>query len=161
MAIQVYRVIPEDNAANIHAGDIVAIPQEDKTFSCSEAKTLTEKVFEETRIAINSEYPSRKSCLFVLPYDKTIVEQWVRAHHPHDDWDYALLTLELSGNLLWCDEDKFTSAGIPFYAQVRESLAQEYWKSAKNDFCGFEMPEGLFVGEAIIVDVEHKHHKGI
>lgn len=158
---KVYRVIPVEKATNIQIGGIIPIPQEEKNFSCSELKKQTEDAFESIRLDVKPDFPSRKSCLFVLPYEKKIVEQWVKAHHSHDDWDYSLLTLELEGELLWCDEDTFTKAGIPIFASKRESLARDYWKSAKGDYSGFCIPEGLFVGRATIVDKEHKYHKGI
>ena len=156
-----HRIVSLEKAANLKIGDVIPTPRERDDFECAESKRISEQVFEEMRKAKFSSLPSRESCLFVLPNDKEKVNLWIKSHNPHNNLDYALLTLQLSGELIWCDEDTFTKAGIPFFASKRESLAQDYWGSAKEYYSGFSMPEGLFVGIATIVDIEHKHHKGI
>ena len=161
MATRVYRVIPIDKAANLHLGDIVPIPKEDKNFICAESKAKVEDVFETKRINIVPDYPSRKACLFVFPFDKDIIENFLCLAHSHNSFDYALLSLDLTGTLIWCDMDKFTVAGTPLGTKIRDSLAREYWESAGADYSDFGLPEGLFVGQATIVNIEQHHYKGL
>lgn len=152
----VHRVVSLEKAANLKIGDIIPIPREQDDFDCAESKRIVEHVFEEIRKASFSSLPSRKSCLFVLPKDKEIVRLWIESHNPHDDLDYALLTLQLSGDLIWCDEDKFTAGGI--MCRNSADLAQEYWRSASEKYDSFDLPEGLFIGRAEVIRIELCHH---
>lgn len=161
MSTIVYRVIPANKAADIHIGDVIPIPKEDVTFVCAASKAKTEDIFESERIVVRPNYPSRKACLFVFPFNEEVIENWLSSAHAHDDFNYALLTLELTGTLIWCDMDKFTLAGTPFGVRLSETLAHDYWESAGADYSGFDLPEGLFIGHATITNIELKHHKGI
>lgn len=105
-------------------------------------KNETEDLFEAVRKESFPYLPSRKSVLFVLPYDNTFVKGWVAQYSPHND--YALLTLRLTGTIIWCEENNFTYAGIsPSHRKVN---AMKYWEDASDDFNKFEIPEGLFRG---------------
>lgn len=161
MTTRVYRVVPGNKTVDIHIGDVIPIPREDKNFICADSKAETENIFECERVVARPDSPSRKACLFVFPLNDEIIERWLSSAHAHDDFDYVLLTLELEGTLIWCDMDKFTLAGTPLGSRVRDSLARNYWESAGTDYSGFDLPEGLFIGRAIITNMEHKHHKGI
>ena len=159
--VMVYRVIPIEESDGIHIGDTIPIPEANEQFQCSDNKKNAENLFEDYRAREFPAFPSRKSCLFVLPQDIEFVDRWVKAHHPHDDWTYVLLTLQLKGQLLWCDEDHFTKAGLPLPPVFKESEAREYWTKAGNDYTTFEIPEGLFIGKATIKNIEQLEHKGI
>lgn len=161
MSTKVYRVVPANKVDDIHIGDVVPIPKEDENFVCAESKAKTEDVFESKRIVVRPDCPSRKACLFVFPFSEEIIENWLSSAHAHDDFDYVLLTLDLTGTLVWCDMDKFTLAGTPYGARLCETLARDYWESASSDYSGFDLPEGLFLGHATITNMEQKHHKGI
>lgn len=151
-----YRVIPLYKADGILVGDVLQIPEERVNFDGSQTKNETEDLFEEIRKELFTVLPSRKSVLFVLPYDTVFVERWVTQHNPHNDYDYALLTLRLTGTLFWCEENKFSDACVlPF---VRKVYAQEYWEEASNEFNRFEIPEGLFRGVARVEAITIKHY---
>lgn len=151
-----HRVVPFEKAVNLKIGDVVSIPRERDDFDCAENKKITEQTFEDVRKANFSTFPSRKACLFVLPSEKRKALQWVEDHYPHDVFHYALLTLNLNGELIWCDEDKYTKAGI----MCRDSidLAHEYWGGASDKYDSFEFSEGLFVGRAEVVKIENCYH---
>lgn len=154
-----YRVVPSEKARKFAVKDVIPIPTKREDFSCSDKKKETEDVFESIRQKISPTMPSRKASLFVLPYEESIVKKWVEEHHPHDDFDYALLTLELSGTVIWSEEDLFTQAGVlPF---IRESNAAKYWTEASNDYSKYELPEGLFVGTATIVEIKYLNHMAL
>lgn len=152
----------QEKANYINVGDVINSPAEKTNFVCSLKKKRAEDNFESMRLTEFESYPSRKSCLFVLPHDFRVVSQWVSDHHPHSDCEYVLLTLKLDGTLIWCDEDKYTQAAIEYDLNIENSLAREYWESANNnDYSMFSMPEGLFVGRALVVKKEDKKHNGI
>ncbi len=152
----VYRVVSIDKAGDISIGDILPIPEERANFDGSHNKKETEDYFEESRKDSFAHLPSRKSVLFVLPYDRTIVNDWVASHNPHNDYDYILCTLQVTGNLIWCDEDIFTKAGI--FPTFREQLAIDYWRSASDEYDQFDMSEGLFRGIAYVEAVTEEHY---
>ncbi len=156
-----YRVIPIEKSNWIQVGDTVPVPEKNEHFQCSDNKKDVENMFEDYRSKYYPALPSRKSCLFVLPHDKAYVDRWVTAHHPHDNWTYILLTLNLKGQLFWCDEDHFTKAGLPLPLVFRESMAKEYWDKSGNDYIDFDIPEGLFVGDATVLNLEQIEYKGI
>lgn len=150
----VYRIIPQSKPDNFEINDTIPIPMGRDDFPCSPRKKETEDCFEELRASSFSNFPSRKSSLFVLPYDQTIVNKWLNDHY-HIDYDYTLCTLRLTGTLIWCDEDKFTIAGsMPL---LREAYANDYWEGARDSYESFDLLEGLFHGEATLVDKEDKH----
>ena len=151
-----YRVIPLDESDGINVGSVLPIPEERAVFDGNQTKNETEDFFEEIRKELFTHLPSRKSVLFVLPYDKVIVDEWVALHNPHNDYDYVLLTLRLTGTLIWCEENKFSDAGVlPF---IREVYAHEYWEGASDGFNRFETPEGLFRGMARVEAITAGHH---
>lgn len=150
----VYRIIPQSKSNDFNINDRIPIPTERDEFPCSQQKKDTEDCFEKLRADSFSNLPSRKSSLFVLPHDQTIVDKWLSDHYPHDDYDYTLCELRISGTLIWCDEDKFTIAGsMPL---LREAYANDYWEGAKDSYESFDLPEGLFRGEAILITKENK-----
>lgn len=158
----VYRVVSQERANYINVGDVINSPVENPDFVCSPLKMFAEDCFERVRLEVFESCPSRKSCLFVLPHDCQIVDQWVFEHYPHSDWNYVLLTLKLDGELIWCDEDIYSNFAVDHSSNVENSLAQQYWVSANSaDYSMFLMPEGLFVGRALVLKKEDKQHKGI
>lgn len=150
----VYRIIPRSKSDDFDINNSIPIPRERNDFSCSSSKKATEDCFEELRATSFTNLPSRKSSLFGLPYDQTIVYKWLSDHHPHDDYDYTLCTLCITGTLIWCDESKFSEGVIPI---LRETNANDYWGSADESYASFDLPEGLFRGKAILVAKENKH----
>ena len=151
-----YRVIPLDKSDGINVGSVLPIPEERAVFDGNQTKNETEDFFEEIRKELFTHLPSRKSVLFVLPYDKVIADGWVALHNPHNDYDYVLLTLRLTGTLIWCEENKFSDACVlPFF---REACAREYWEGASDEFNQFETPEGLFRGMARVEAITAGHH---
>lgn len=151
----VYRIIPKSKSDDFGINGTIPIPMERDDFPCSPRKKETEDCFEELRATSFTNLPSRKSSLFVLPYDQTIVNKWLSDHYPHDDYDYTLCKLRISGTLIWCDEDKFSSACLE--PDTRGTDAMSYWNSAGDTYDSFELPEGLFRGEATLVTKENKH----
>lgn len=151
----VYRIISQPKSIDFESNDTIPIPMEREDFPCTPQKKATEDCFEKLRASSFTDLPSRKSSLFVLPYDLKIVDKWLSDHYPHNDYDYTLYKLRISGTLIWCDEDKFTSACIE--PDTRETDAMSYWNSAGDRYDSFELPEGLFHGEATLVAKEDKH----
>lgn len=154
--VMVYRVVALEKASGIEIGDTLPIPHERLDYDGNKDKIDTEDLFEELRKEHYPHLPSRKSVLYVLPYDLVKVEDWLSLHNPHNDYDYALLTLCLSGSLLWCDEDKFTTAGARIHLRI--SCANDYWRSASDSYDSFETAEGLFRGIAKVMDIEIRRH---
>ncbi len=155
-----YRVVPSEQARLLKEGDIIPIPQKDDSFVCSPVKKAAEDLFESVRKAYNPYLPSRLSVLFVLPYKEEQVQNWLYSHFSHTAFDYGLLTLKLTGELCWCDESLFTASFFP-KPEPPEEKALNYWKSARNDYAEFTIPEGLFSGIATIISIEYRVHKGI
>ena len=151
----VYRIIPQSKSDGFGINETIPIPTERNDFSCCSRKKETEDCFEELRATSFTNLPSRKSSLFVLPHDLTIVNKWLSDHYPHNYYDYTLCELRISGTLIWCDEEKFTSGCIE--SDTREADAMSYWNSAGDTYDSFELPEGLFRGEATLVAKEDKH----
>lgn len=152
----VYRVISVDKAEAMEIGDIVPIPIERDNSDGNQRKIETENVFEDIRKDFFPHLLSRQSVLFVLPFDQTLVRRWVELHNPHNNYDYVLCTLEVTGSLFWCDEDKFTQAG--YFPAFRQQLAIDYWRSANRPYELMETAEGLFTGTAIIRCLEVQHY---
>ena len=151
-----YRVIPLDKSDGINVGSVLPIPEERAVFDGNQTKNETEDFFEEIRKELFPHLPSRKSVLFVLPYDKVIADGWVALQTPHNDYDSVLLTLRLTGTLIWCEENKFSDACVlPFF---REACAREYWEGASDEFNQFDTPEGLFRGMARVEAITAGHH---
>lgn len=151
----VYRIISQSKSDDFGINETIPIPMERDDFPCSPRKKETEDSFEKLRASSFPNLPSRKSSLFVLPHDLTIVNKWLSGHYPHDYYDYTLCELRISGTLIWCDEDKFTSACIE--PATRETDAKSYWNNAGDTYDSFDLPEGLFRGEATLVAKEDKH----
>lgn len=151
-----YRVISLNKVEKIAVGDILPIPAERTNCAGTQMKNETENLFEEVRKESFPLLPSRKSVLFVLPYNKAFVDGWVSLHNPHNDYDYALLTLRLTGSIIWCEENKFSDAGI--LPSCRKVYAKKYWEGACDDFNKFEIPEGLFRGTAQVEVITEEHY---
>lgn len=153
----VYRVITNvATAQNLHCGSPMPMPIKKNNVPRSPQKQETEDLFEEIRQKSYPHLPSRKSVLFVLPNNSDIVDRWVASQNPRNSCDYVLCTLRVTGTLIWCDEDKFTQAG-PLQSQ-RRTLAKNYWESASDSSDDFDMPEGLFLGDAIVEKIEERHY---
>lgn len=155
---KVYKIVSANMACQYTTGAPISTPI-NRPDSHSKDKRAIEDLFECIRSAQYKDYPSRKTALFVLPFDKAFVSKWLTLDHPHDNYNYALLTLELTGDLIWCDEDLFTKAGIPCIRQVdRQKYANDYWCQASDFYTSFEMPEGLFSGTAKVCKIEYDSH---
>lgn len=154
---KVYRVIYVDKVVDLKIGTELPIPIERADFNGNKMKNQIESVFESIRSSSFSFLQSRKSCLFVLPHDDMIVEQWVREQNPHNCREYYLVEISLSGNLIWCDQDLFSDAALTT-GELLQQKAIDYWSTAGEDYSNFGMPEGLFVGTAVVVHIEEKIH---
>lgn len=150
----VYRVESPIVADNLHIGDAINIPTKCDNLVESPTKAASEDFFETIRLNSFNHLPSRLSSLFVFPREDAVVELWVSLNSRFKVCKYALLSLELTGELFWFDEDLFTKAGVPCYHEQIESLATKYWGSASCSPSGFVLPEGLFRGVAIIKQIE-------
>ena len=152
----VYRVISVEKATCLNVGGLLPIPNENKLFDGSIIKKETEDCFERIRASSFNHLISRKSCLFVLPYNMEYVQRWLSDEHPHDDCNYALLTIKLDGELIWCDQSKYTDAGV--LARLRVEIATDYWREAGDEYKSFELPEGLFRGRAVLIKIDINNH---
>lgn len=153
-----YRVIYDEKDGDLLVGSVLPIPEERTDFNGSKMKNQIESVLESVRSSSFPFLQSRKSCLFVLPHDDMIVEQWVREQNPHNCRDYYLVEISLSGNLIWCDQDLFSDAALTT-GELLQQKAVDYWSTAGEDYSNFSMPEGLFVGKAVVVHIEENKHK--
>lgn len=117
------------------------------------------------------ELPLRSQALFVCK--KGDINNWIIEFGllPNGVKSFKVLTLELSGNLFWLDKDKFTKYHFERNARPNEVVdstkyACEYWKSLltnnqlqDRNVNGQELYEGLFYGEAKIIDINEQKLK--
>lgn len=154
---RVYRVFTPDKDKGLKVGCVIPIPTERDDYGAP-IKIDTEELVEDIRKESFEHLPSRKSVLFVFPYDENIVREWVSLISRDNDCDYILCTLRITGEIIWCDQDNFTKAGQFDNSQIKQNFATKYWSTAGDTYNSFETPEGLFQGEAFIEKIEQKHY---
>ncbi len=151
----VYRIEKKEVGEKYKVGDRVSIPELRNTTNYTGSKNNLEELFEAVRQKDFSYLPSRLAARFVLPYNLNIVSKWVNEHFSHRKELVCLLSLRLTGKIVWCDENNFNAAILQPKISNKEQLALKYWNTAGAINGGFILPEGLFFeGEAVITDIK-------
>ena len=154
---KVGRIVPIEMKEQYKVGQVLFLPQPKINPDYSERKLMIENIFEDGRKTVFPHLPSRQSSLFVFPIDDVkYEEEWLNILYPHQNAEYVLLTLSLTGELLWFDSDFYNecqlySNNIP---KLQEQASQ-YWKPIE-DYLGLPQIEGLFIGTAIVENIEVK-----
>lgn len=157
----VYRIEPIDKNGDIHIGDSLPMPEENPEMKLPQRKKDAEDLFEDARLSFFPDLFSRKSSLFVIPFEIKYVELWADTKYSKNYAEYLLLTLRLNGELEWYDADLFNDIVSPFPQYPLEELAKLYWGGLGDDYSQTELVEGLFRGTAIIEKIERKVHKAL
>ena len=119
-------------------------------YSKHEYKIRMEDELERVRRERFPYLPSRRLAMYVIPSEEFELDWAERLFQPAAG--YYLLKLSLTGDLFWFNSDLLTLS-------MTEEKAVEYWASElaapymKKDFV---VPEGLFVGSAVIEEVTYK-----
>ena len=151
----VYRIEKEEVGRYYNIGDRVHIPKLRNTTQYKESKNNIEELFETVRQKSFPYLPSRMAARFVLPYNLKTVSKWVDEHYIKRRENVFLLTMQLTGKIVWCDESIYNEAILPLKTSEREHLAFKYWETAGALNEDFKLPEGLFFeGSAIIKDIQ-------
>lgn len=125
----------------------------------------------ELEIMRPKELPLRSQALFVCK--KEDINNWIIEFglHPNEVKRFKVLTLELNGNLFWFDKEKFIKFHFERNARLNEVVdstkyANEYWASLLTNeqfqnkvFDKQVTYEGLFYGEAKIIDINEQRLK--
>lgn len=155
--LKVGRIVPIEAKDQYQVGQVLFQPHPKINPDYSERKLTIETVFEDVRNTMFPHLPSRQSSLFVFPIDDVkYKEEWLNILYPHQNAEYVLLTLSLTGELLWFDSDFYNDCLLFDISPSKlEEQARLYWKP-KEDYSNLPQIEGLFVGEATIEKIEIK-----
>lgn len=154
---KVGRIVPIDSSGQYKVGQVLLQPQSKINPNYSPRKLMIETLFEKIRVTDYHNLPSRQTSLFVFPIDDEIFrEEWLNILYPHQNVEYVLLTLSLTGELLWFDSDFYNDCLLfELDPSKLEEQARLYWEP-KDDYSNLPQIEGLFVGTAIIENIEIK-----
>lgn len=153
---KVGRIVPIESLGQYKKGQLILQPQPNINPNYSSRKLMIESMFEKIRVTDYPNLPSRQNSLFVFPIDDVkFREEWLNILYPHQNVEYVLLTLSLTGELLWFDSDFYNDC-LLFESDPSkfEEQARLYWEP-KDDY-NLPQIEGLFVGTAIIENIEIK-----
>lgn len=119
-------------------------------YSKPEYKIQMEDELERVRQERCPHLPSRRLAMYVIPSEEFEQDWAVRLFQPVTG--YYWLKLSLTGDLFWFNSDLLTLS-------MTEEKAVEYWGSELTDPYmkkDFVVPEGLFIGTAVIEEVTYK-----
>lgn len=154
---KVGRIVPIESLGQYKEGQVLLQPHPRINANYSPRKLMIENYFERIRVADYPNLPSRKSSLFVFPIDDMkFREEWLNILYPHQNVEYVLLTISLTGELFWFDSDFYNDCLLfELDPSKLEEQARLYWEP-KDDYSNLPQIEGLFVGTAIIENIEIK-----
>jgi len=114
-------------------------------------KLTREIIYEQVRSQSFSDLPSRKTCLWVLPYDTSsdIITKW--KEQLYHDKQVRLLTLQLTGKIHITSEI-FLINDCASIEEVQNEAA-DYWKATDINSYDPETIEVLFEGQATVLDI--------
>lgn len=124
----------------------------------SSKKLHIEEIFEDIRITDYPDLPSRKNALFVFPLEKKHEQEWLNIFYPKLNVEYILLTLVLDGDLYWFDADSYNGCYYADENSIKHN-ALNYWRVI-DDYSQLPLIEGLFIGDAIVENIEVKFYYG-
>ena len=176
-----YRIVRETEEQRVEykRGQVIDIQQYlDQSFN--KIKIEVEDSFEVFRFSHANSLPSRKKALYVYPSDpeplsRFYEDYWLEQKFHHDTQCYIRLTLSLTGCLFWFDAhyfEKYAETLVPGLIMVnrwnkgdittiQNSCLNSYWRHIQeSEFTEDMLIEGLFVGDAIVVDMDYKEYKG-
>ena len=154
-----YHIKKVNETNNYNIGDFIT--QQKRTLSdFKDNKNTIEEIFERVRETRFPALPSRLSALFVCSNEENI-DTWAYYKYGRNKIEYYIFELSLTGSLYWVDARYYNEsvANISGISVNKEKAAFSYWTSESNkDTINNEEVEGLFIGEAKIVNVVKKMH---
>lgn len=153
-----YRIVDTEQGAKYKVNDVLPI-EHYNTDDYSSNKKAIEQILEEIR---PDALPSRNKALFVFPESEHDYESvWTNFKYNHNEKEYLLFELELTGKLYWLNADTYNK-GIALqniFPEEAEKLIKAYWvEIQESDFTDNMDIEGLFTGTAIIKKIVRKKH---
>lgn len=150
-----YRIIDTERGAKYKVNDVLPI-EHYNTVDYSLNKKIIEQVLEDNR---PNTFPTRNEALFVFPESEYDYESvWTNFKYSHNEKEYLLLELELTGKLYWLDAGIYNECYV-FGKTLLDEQAKGYWTEIKeSDFTNSMDIEGLFTGQAIIKKIVRKKH---
>lgn len=150
-----YRIVDTDRGAKYKVDKELLI-EHNNTDDYSPKKKAIEQILENNR---PKTFPSRNEALFVFPKSKYDYESvWTNFKYNHNEKEYLLLELELTGNLYWLDAGIYNEC-YALRKPLLDEQAKNYWiEIQESDFTTNMDIEGLFTGTAIIKKIVRKRH---
>ena len=153
-----YRIVDIERGAKYKVNDVLPI-EHYNTVDYSSNKKVIEQVLDDNR---PNTFPARSEALFVFPESECDYESvWTNFKYSHNEKEYLLLELELTGKLYWLDADTYNK-GIALqniFPEEAKKAIKAYWTEIQeSDFTNNMDIEGLFTGSAIIKKIVRKKH---
>ena len=150
-----YRIVDIERGAKYKVNDVLPI-EHYNTDDYSSNKKAIEQILEEIR---PDALPSRNKALFVFPESEHDYESvWTNFKYNHNEKEYLLLELELTGDLYWLDAGIYNEC-YALRKPLLDEQAKSYWiEVQESDFTTNMDIEGLFTGTAIIKKIVRKKH---
>lgn len=156
---KVGRIVKIEYLHQYFEGQLISQPNKIINPDYSPNKVQVETVFEDVRKKTFPNMPSRMNSLFVFPLTERYTQEWLNTMYPKLNVGYIFLTLILNGDLYWFDADYYNDSLFLDDINDIKSYALNYWKSIDN-YSDLPLIEGLFIGNAIVENIEVKYHYG-
>lgn len=150
-----YRIVDTDRGAKYKINEELPI-ENYSTENYSPKKKTIEQILEDNR---PTTFVSRNEALFVFPESEYDYESvWTNFKYSHNEKEYLLLELKLTGKLYWLDAGIYNEC-YAFGKTLSDEQVKGYWTEIKeSDFTNSMDIEGLFTGTAIIKKIVRKKH---
>ena len=153
-----YRIVDTERGAKYKVNDVLPIVHYNIDDYVPKKKAI-EQILENNR---PNTFLSRNEALFVFPESECDYESvWADFKYNHNEKEYLLLELELTGKLYWLDADTYNK-GIAlqniFPEEAKKSIKAYWTEIQESDFTNDMDIEGLFTGTAIIKKIVWKKH---
>lgn len=155
---RVGRIVKYEDLQRYTIGQLLSRPQIITNPNYSPKKVQIETAFEDMRKKTFPNMPSRKNSLFVFPFEERYEQEWLNTMYPKLNVDYVLLTLVLNGELYWFDADYYNDSYYADENSIKRN-ALNYWRVV-DDYSQLPLVEGLFIGNAIVENIEVKYYYG-
>lgn len=155
---RVGRIVKIEYRHQYFEGQLISQPNKIKDPDYSPKKVQVETDFEDVRKKTFPNMPSRKNSLFVFPLEERYEQEWLNVLYPKLNIEYVLLTLVLNGDLYWFDTDYYNDSYYADKNSIKRN-ALNYWRVV-DDYSQLPLVEGLFIGNAIVENIEVKYYYG-
>ena len=152
------RIVKIEDLQRYIVGQSLSQPQIIANPNFSPKKLQIEDIFEDVRMTNFPDLPSRLNSLFVFPLEERHEQEWLSIMYPKLNVEYVLLTLVLNGNLYWFDANYYNDSYYADENSIKRN-ALNYWQVI-NDYLQLPLVEGLFIGNAIVENIEVKYYYG-